>query len=177
MDWGTIWILILSSRSTWYKFIRPGLRLGLGQWKSEKKGLPSQSGRSRTGKYWDGAWAGAHTNHRQPMYGQGRRAMSAPRGPQTQLHEGTCAIKVSMKCLDGRSQFIKDWECARTMFIQNNVQTNNNEPHHTLLDPEAWALSAERFSTYRPKFVFTSSTRVSTTTLTSLRINFPGKQS
>ena len=30
--------------------------------------------------------------------GQGRRAMEDPHGPQTQVHEGTCAIKVSMRC-------------------------------------------------------------------------------
>ena len=30
--------------------------------------------------------------------GQGRRAMSAPHGPQTQVDEGICAIKVSMRC-------------------------------------------------------------------------------
>jgi hypothetical protein len=29
--------------------------------------------------------------------GQGRRAMEGPHGPQTQVHEGTCAIKVSMQ--------------------------------------------------------------------------------
>ena len=78
------------------------------------------------------------------MYGQGRRAMSAPRGPQTQLHEGTCAIKVSMKRLDGRSQFIKDWECARTMFIQNNVQTNNNEEPYLCRTIRSWTLRPER---------------------------------
>ena len=30
-------------------------------------------------------------------WGQGRRAMGGPHGPQTLVHEGTYAIKVSMK--------------------------------------------------------------------------------
>ena len=32
-----------------------------------KKSLPSQSGQSRTGKYWDSAWAKAHTSCRHPL--------------------------------------------------------------------------------------------------------------
>jgi len=75
----------------------PAIRLGLGQSKNKRKGLPSQSGQSRTGKYWDGAWAEAHTSRRHPLYGQGRRAMEGLHGPQTQWLEGTCAIKVSMR--------------------------------------------------------------------------------
>ncbi|KAL4077093.1 hypothetical protein V8B97DRAFT_1386770 [Scleroderma yunnanense] len=31
------------------------------------------------------------------LWGQGRRAMEGPHGPQTRIHEGACAIKVSMK--------------------------------------------------------------------------------
>ena len=31
-------------------------------------------------------------------WGQGRRAMRGPHGPQTQVPEGACAIKVSMRC-------------------------------------------------------------------------------
>ena len=76
----------------------------------KKRGLPSQSGRSRTGKYWDGAWAGAHTNHRHPLYGQGRRAMESPHGPQTQVCEGICAIKVSMSCSNVGARFITEQE-------------------------------------------------------------------
>jgi len=42
----------------------------------KKKSLPRQRGRSRTGKYWDGAWTEAHTSHRHslrtrsPCYGE-----------------------------------------------------------------------------------------------------------
>ena len=45
--------------------------------------------------------------------GQGRRAMSAPHGPQTQVDEGICAIKVSMKCSAVGPSFIKV-SCLRT---------------------------------------------------------------
>ena len=38
--------------------------------------------------------------------GQGRRAMEGPQGPQTQVLEGICAIKVSMRCSCVRAQLI-----------------------------------------------------------------------
>ena len=72
--------------------------LGLEQKKSKKRGLPSQSGRGRTGKYLDSAWAEAHTSRDYPLCGQGRRAMEDPHGPHTRVFEGACAIKVSMSC-------------------------------------------------------------------------------
>ena len=73
--------------------------LGLEQNKSKKRGLPSQSGRGRTGKYLDSAWAEAHTSRDYPLYGQGRRAMEGPHGPHARVLERACAIKVSMRCL------------------------------------------------------------------------------
>lgn len=42
--------------------------------------------------------------------------MEGPHGPQTQVHEGTCAIKVSMSCSGPRSSLIKVSDNARTMF-------------------------------------------------------------
>jgi hypothetical protein len=43
----------------------------------------------------------------EPPCGQGRRAMEGLHGPQTQILEGACAIKVSMSCAGVRCSFIK----------------------------------------------------------------------
>ena len=72
------------------------LRLGLGQRKNIKKGLPSP--RAGAGQ------ENIETVHepkpiqttRSP-WGQGRRAMGGPQGPQTLVCEGAYAIKVSMR--------------------------------------------------------------------------------
>jgi hypothetical protein len=47
---------------------------------------------------------------------QGRRAMENLYGPRTQVNEGACAIKVSMRCSDVVSRFIRELTCARALF-------------------------------------------------------------
>ena len=39
-----------------------------------------------------------HIQTTKSLCGQGRRAMKVLHGPQTRIHEGACAIKVSMTC-------------------------------------------------------------------------------
>ena len=43
--------------------------------------------------------------------------MEDPHGPQTQVHEGTCAIKVSMNCTNAGPAYLRDPEGARTIII------------------------------------------------------------
>ncbi|KAL4069822.1 hypothetical protein V8B97DRAFT_1969470 [Scleroderma yunnanense] len=47
------------------------------------------------------------------LCGQGRRAMEGPQGPQTHVHEGAYAIKVSMK----------NSKCPRRVFISFCLRT------------------------------------------------------
>lgn len=42
------------------------------------------------------------------LWGQGRRAMKDPYGPQTRVGEGACAIKVSMSCFNVRAGLLYD---------------------------------------------------------------------
>jgi len=77
----------------------------------KKKSLPSQSGRSRTGKYWDGAWTEAHTSHRHslrtrsPCYGEPPQPTSPGRW-RSLCHQGkyeVCGITITrfytLRCL------------------------------------------------------------------------------
>jgi len=48
------------------------------------------------------------------LWGQGRRAMKDLHGPQTQVREGTYAIKVSMSCSEERAMYLKHRIRART---------------------------------------------------------------
>ena len=65
--------------------------LGLGPQNGEKKrSLPSQSGRSRTGKYWDGAWAEAHTSRRDPLRTRSPCYGASPRPTNPGSWRGLC---------------------------------------------------------------------------------------
>ena len=43
--------------------------------------------------------------------------MEDPHGPQTQVHEGTRAIKVSMNCTNPGPAYLRDPESARTICL------------------------------------------------------------
>ena len=84
------------------------LRLGLAPCTVKKKGLPSPRAEAGQGNI--------ETVHEpKPIqtagspWGQGRRAMRGPHGPQTHVYEGACAIKVSMRCYHVASSLIYDW--------------------------------------------------------------------
>ena len=71
------------------------VRVRTPKWR-KKRSLPSQSGRSRTGKYCDGAWAEAHTSRGHPLRTRSPCYGASPR-PTNPGIEGAYAIKVSMR--------------------------------------------------------------------------------
>ena len=61
--------------------------------------------------------------------------MEGPHGPQTQVREGACAIKVSMRSSEGRAlAYISSDACARTTFIVGILQLAGGLLHSTAMD-------------------------------------------
>ena len=69
-----------------------------------------------------------------PSEGHGRRAMKDLHSPQSQIHEGDYAIKVSMRCLNAHAWFIYLCRCAH-----GPAHVYRQMPH-TRVTVRAWAL-------------------------------------